>query len=125
MAIGQGQGPNKAMDALEQALHHPLLDSVSLNSAPGVIANFTGGNDLSLLEVDAALKHLQAQTGEQTEVVLGVINDERMEDRVQVILVVTGLGAIPLEEAMADVQHRGQTPDLSTQDEKVSFLASK
>jgi len=104
MAIGQGQGESKAKTAIEQALHHPLLESVSLEHAAGVIANFTGGEDLTLLEVDQALTHLQSQTGSQTEIVLGVINDERMRGRVQVILVITGLGAPTLEEAFSSVQ---------------------
>jgi cell division protein FtsZ len=103
MAIGQGYGPNKTQDALDQALHHPLLDSVSLDRAAGVIANFTGGDDLTLLEVQESLLKLQSQTGVETEIVLGVNNNPTMEDRVQVILVITGLGAPTLEEAMAGV----------------------
>ncbi|HEX7974751.1 MAG TPA: cell division protein FtsZ [Anaerolineales bacterium] len=104
MAIGQGHGPDKARMALDQALHHPLLDSVSLDRAAGVIANFTGGNDLTLCEVEESLNHLQAQTGAETEIVMGVISNECMNDRVQVILVITGLGAPTLEEALSSVQ---------------------
>lgn len=100
MAIGQGQGEGKTHQALEQALHHPLMDTVSLANAKGVIANFTGGTDLSLFEVQSALTSLQEQTGSQTEIVFGVINDERMDGRVQVILMITGLGSMTLEEAM-------------------------
>lgn len=101
MAIGQGQGEDKAKQALEQALHHPLMDSVQLSNARGVIVNFTGGSDLSLFEVQSALTSLQEQTGSQAEIVFGVINDEKMKDRLQVILMITGLGAPTLEEAMA------------------------
>jgi cell division protein FtsZ len=104
MSIGQGDGPDKTRKALDQALHHPLLESVSLLNAAGVIANFTGGRDLSLFEVQESLSSLQRQTGSQTEIVLGVINDDRMEGRVQVILMITGLGAPTLEEAMRSVQ---------------------
>ena len=104
MAIGQGQGEGKTLQALEQALHHPLMDTVSLANAKGVIANFTGGSDLSLFEVQSALTGLQEQTGSQTEIVFGVINDERMEGRVQVILMITGLGSLTLEEAMGGMK---------------------
>ena len=103
MSIGQGRGPKKVEEAIDQALHHPLLGSVSIENAAGVIANFSGGEDLGLLEVDAALTQIQAQTGAQTEIVMGVITDPQMEDRVQVILVITGLGAPTLEEAIAMV----------------------
>jgi cell division protein FtsZ len=104
MSIGQGRGPKKVEEAIDQALHHPLLGSVSIENAAGVIANFSGGEDLGLLEVDAALTQIQAQTGAQTEIVMGVITDAQMEDRVQVILVITGLGAPTLEEALSSVE---------------------
>jgi cell division protein FtsZ len=104
MSIGQGRGPKKVEEAIDQALHHPLLGSVSIENAAGVIANFSGGDDLGLLEVDAALTQIQAQTGAKTEIVMGVISDEQMEDRVQVILVITGLGAPTLEEALSSVE---------------------
>lgn len=104
MAMGHGKGENKSRQALEQALHHPLLETVSLENAAGIIANFTGGEDLTLFEVQDALTYLQEQTSNQTEIVMGVVNDGRMEDRVQVTLIVTGLGAPTLEEAMSGVK---------------------
>ena len=100
MSIGQGEGENKAIKAIEQALHHPLLDSASLDRAAGVLVNFTAGDDLSLFEIEAALTNLQNQAGSQAEIVMGVVNDERFYDRVEVILVVTGLGATSIEESL-------------------------
>ena len=101
MAIGHGQGDGKAQQAMEQALHHPLLESVSLDNAAGIIVNFTGGEDLTLFEVQEVLDNLQAKTNQHTEIVMGVINNDEMKDRVQVILVITGLGAPTLEEAVS------------------------
>jgi cell division protein FtsZ len=108
MSIGQGHGEGKAMQALEQALHHPLLESVCLDSAAGIIANFTGGSDLTFLEVTEALTHLQEQTNSQAEIIPGVINDENMRGRTQVILIITGLGATSLEEALPGSERRIQ-----------------
>ena len=90
--------------AVEQALHHPLLESVPIENAAGVIVNFTCGDALSLNEINSGITYLQSQTGPQTETVFGVIQADRLEDRVQVILVITGLGAPTLEEAMASVK---------------------
>jgi cell division GTPase FtsZ len=53
--------------------------------------------------VQEALTSLQEQTSSQTEIVFGVIQDERMSERVQLTLVVTGLGAPTLEEALSQV----------------------
>ena len=109
MSIGQGEGEHKTRKAIEQALHHPLLETISLDHAAGIIANFTGGDDLSLFEVDEALTSLQEQTNSQTEIVMGVIQDERMVERVQVTLIITGLGSPTLEEAFNKVTANART----------------
>lgn len=100
MSIGIGEGENKALKAVEQALRHPLLESISIDGATGIIANFTGGAGLSFLEVVEALNHLQELTHNQADIIPGVIPDSRMEDRAQVILVITGLGATPVDAAL-------------------------
>ncbi len=97
LAIGTGEGENKVLDALEHALHHPMLETINLSDAGGIIANFTGGCDLSFVEVMEALKVLQEKTQKDVEIIPGVITDERMEDRVQVILVLTGIGATSVD----------------------------
>jgi len=97
LAIGTGKGENRVSDALEHALHHPMLESIDLEDASGIIANFTGGNDLPFFEVTEALNTLQEKSGGMAEIVPGIICDDRMEDRVQVILVLTGIGTTALD----------------------------
>jgi len=119
MSIGHGQGENKAQQAIEQALNHPLLEDISIENAAGVIANFTGGPDLGLFEVQAAIEGLRARTGFDTDVVLGVIHDDDMNRKVQVILMITGLGGSTLEETMAKVENKTEVVDTNhTQEEK-------
>lgn len=95
MAIGTGSGPNKVQQAVEKALHHPLLDDIDLYSATGMIANFTGSSNMSFKDVTEALQTLQEATGSHADIIPGIITDPRMEDRVQLILIVTGIGAKP------------------------------
>jgi cell division protein FtsZ len=66
-------------------------------NATGIIANFTAGQDLTFVEVAEALTFLQEKTNNQAEIIPGVIADNRMGDRVEVILVITGLGATPVQ----------------------------
>ena len=93
MSIGTGSGPNKIQEAIQKALHHPLLDDIDLYSATGLIANFTGSENMSFRDVTEALNTLQVATGGHADVIPGIITDSRMEDRVQLILIVTGIGA--------------------------------
>src|SRR5512135_451472 len=111
MSIGQGDGEDKAVKAVEQALHHPLLQSTSIENAAGILVNFTSGGELGLHDVQAALSHLQAQAGGRAEIVMGVVNDARLQDRVEVILVVTGLGSTTLEETLSRLDVRKTQPD--------------
>ncbi len=90
MAIGQGKGENKAVDAVRQALKMPLLDIKSMAGATGVLVHFTGGDDLSLYEVSQAASELTT-SAPQAEVLFGATIDAQMEGRCQVILVATGL----------------------------------
>ncbi|MFH1446283.1 MAG: cell division protein FtsZ [Chloroflexota bacterium] len=113
MAIGTGEGPDKVSQAIQQALHHPLLEEISLSTASGIIANFSGGSDLTFSEVAEALAKLQEETGNQAEIIPGVLNDPRMENRAQLILIVTGIGAIKLEDALvgaASLYHKEIIP---------------
>jgi cell division protein FtsZ len=99
MSIGNGEGVDKAKQALEKALHHPMLDEISLDDAAGIIANFSGGDDLTFSEVAETLSYLHQETGNQAEIIPGVINDPNLANRAQVILIITGLGAVPIEQA--------------------------
>ena len=101
MSIGFGEGESKALRAVEQALHHPLLESISVESASGIIANFTGGDSLSFLEVMEAMQYLENLTNHQAEIIPGVMHDDDMEYKAQVILVITGLGAMPVDQVMS------------------------
>jgi cell division protein FtsZ len=115
MAIGHGHGEHKAIKAVKQALDHPLLETVSLERAAGVVVNFTASENMSLEELSEALLFLQEETNPDTEVVMGTSCKEHMNDRVQVHLVVTGLGAPTLEEVMhaQEPQDSGLQPALS------------
>lgn len=110
MAIGHGQGENKVLQAVDQALNHPLLGNVAIENAAGVIANFTGGDDMALGEIYDAMNYIQAQTGPQADIVMGALTDKQMDGRAQVTLVITGLGAPTLEEAMSSVQKASGRP---------------
>ena len=108
MSIGQGDGENKALKAIDKALRHPLLESSSLANAAGILVNFTRGNTLPLCEIETALTYLQDESGGKAEIVMGLNFDERFEDKTEVILVITGLGATPVEDTIAGFKTQSQ-----------------
>jgi cell division protein FtsZ len=84
------------------------LENAPLENAAGILVNFTGGDDLGLFEIESTLMHLQERSGNRAEIVMGVTYDKRMQDRVQVILVVTGLGGLAIEQPMVGVVSTGE-----------------
>jgi cell division protein FtsZ len=102
LSIGIGEGENRAMRAVDQALHHPLLESINIQNASAIIANFTAGADLPFLETIGAMNYLHEQTSNQADIIPGFITDERMGDRVQVILIITGLGGSSVDAKKPD-----------------------
>ena len=55
MAVGHGEGEDRAQDAATKALASPLLD-VTIDGARGILFNVTGGPDLGLYEINQALE---------------------------------------------------------------------
>ena len=109
MSIGLGEGEDKASKAIHQALHHPLLEIGSLEQASGMLVHFTGGEDLSLNDISQAVDELRASMHPAAELILGATHEDTMFARTQVILVITGVGGMPLNAA-APYQHPQAQP---------------
>ncbi|MFQ5942064.1 MAG: cell division protein FtsZ [Anaerolineales bacterium] len=115
MAIGIGEGSGKSEIAVQQALHHPLLEISSLGQATGALVHFTGGDDLGLVEVGAAVEDLRENMPPEAEVILGITTEPAMQGRAQVILIVTGIGGQPVQE-MRVAEEVPSPPDMDDLD---------
>jgi cell division protein FtsZ len=98
MSIGQAAGEHKAVNAVKQALYHPLLEDISLANASGLIVNFTSGNDLTLNDIGQALGYLQEQIPPDAELIFGTTQNDSFQGQVQVNLIITGLGAATFDD---------------------------
>jgi len=115
MSIGQASGEEKALNAVKQALYHPLLEDVSLVNASGLIVNFTSGQDMTLVDIGTALNYLQEQIPPDAEVIFGTTQDDHFQGRVQVNLIVTGLGATTFEDVFTSFTREDQETPPSVQ----------
>lgn len=106
MAIGLGEGADKAQKAIHQALHHPLLEISSLEQATGILVHFTGGDELTLFEVGEAINELRESLSPNADVILGATTEPSMAGRAQVILIVTGIGAYAVRGVSKHQSHR-------------------
>ena len=91
MGTGESEGENRAMVATEMALNNPLIDEYSLQGAKGLLINITGGNDLTLFEVDQSVNKIRAEVDPEAELIFGAIKDEKMTGKIRVSIVATSL----------------------------------
>ena len=91
MGTGEADGDNRAMAATELALNNPLIDEYTLQGAKGLLVNITGGSDIKLFEVDAAVNKIRAEVDPEAELIFGAIKDESMNGKIRVSIVATSL----------------------------------
>lgn len=89
MGIGFGQGENRALDAATQAINSNLLEA-SIQGASRVLFSIAGGPDLTLAEVDAAARAMEAVVDEDANIIYGQIIDENLGDQVRITVIATG-----------------------------------
>ena len=90
MGTGTGRGENRALDAAQKAVASPLLDDSSIEGARGVLMNFTGGQDLSIHEVEEAARIVQEAAHVEANIIFGAVIDPMLADEVRMTVIATG-----------------------------------
>jgi cell division protein FtsZ len=90
MGTGIGRGEDRALEAAQQAISSPLLDDVSINGSTGVLVNITGGEDLTLGEVNQISEIIHDAAGDDAEIIFGAVHDPAMAGEVRVTVIATG-----------------------------------
>jgi len=89
MGIGYGSGESRAADAARAAIDSPLLE-VAIQGAKGVIFNVTGGNDLSMFEVDEAAKIVTEAADPDANIIFGAVINEEYAGELKCTVIATG-----------------------------------
>jgi cell division protein FtsZ len=89
MGIGYGTGDSRASEAARAAIDSPLLET-SIHGAEGILFNITGGNDLSMFEVDEAARIITEASAPEANIIFGAVIDEAYTGQVKVTVVATG-----------------------------------
>jgi len=89
MGIGTGVGENRAATAARTAIASPLLEG-SIEGAKGVLFNITGGNDLTMAEVEEAAKQISGAVDPDANIIFGATIDDHLIDQVKITVIATG-----------------------------------
>ena len=109
MGTGEAEGENRANVATEMALNNPLIDEYSLKGAKGILVNITGGEDITLFEVDQSVNKIRAEVDPEAELIFGAIQDEKLNGKMRVSIVATSLdGHRPESKTVLNMVNRIQ-----------------
>ena len=93
MGTGEATGDRRAIEAAEQAINNPLLDDVSMKGARSVIINISGGQDLTLFEIEEACNRINDEVDPDATIIFGSTYDDNLEGTMRVTVVATGIEA--------------------------------
>ncbi len=126
MGTGEADGPNRALEAAEAAIANPLLEDDSMQGASGVLINITGGQDMTLYEVDEAANRIKREVATDANIIIGAIYDDALAGVIRVSVVATGIDAdetvqrgprvVPMERPEATVAPTSQDTAISEDD---------
>ena len=100
MGTGEAEGEDRAIQAAEAAIANPLLDEISLRGAKGVLINITGGDDLTLFELDEAANRIREEVDPEANIIVGSTMDESLGGFMRVSVVATGIDALDVNTDM-------------------------
>ena len=88
IGIGEARGDEKALEAVQQAVSSPLLET-TIKGASHVIINISG--DISLMDANDAASYVQELTGEDANIIFGAMYDDSVADYARITVIATGL----------------------------------
>jgi cell division protein FtsZ len=91
IGAGEAAGDRRAHRAAEAAIANPLFDDASLKGARGVLISITGGEGLTLYEVDEAASRIRQEVDEEANIIVGAIIEPALEQAMRVSVVATGI----------------------------------
>jgi cell division protein FtsZ len=92
MGAGHATGPNRAYEAAQSAVSSPLLDDISISGAEALLVNVTGGESMTLHEINEAVTVVVDAAGHDANVIFGAVIDEHMGDGLSITVIATGFG---------------------------------
>jgi len=98
MGIGIGVGENRAVTAAQAAINSPLLEDVSIEGARAILINITGGEDLTIHEVNEAASIISEMADKKANIIYGQAIDESLHDEMHITIIATGFGEVKEKE---------------------------
>jgi cell division protein FtsZ len=119
MGIGVASGENRAVEAAERAISHPLLEDINISGAKGVLMNITSSSDITMEEMTEASDRIYSEVGDDAEIIWGAVIDDDMGEEMRVTVIATGIGTESEKKAptpLNDPTFGGKVRDITPAD---------
>ena len=123
IGIGIGMGEDRAIEAAQQAVSSPLLET-SISGATDAIINITGGVNLTLFEAEQAAEVVRAASGTDINTIFGSVINENLSDEVIVTVIATGFDRKNEEPSKPVFSNVQQQPNRRSAREEISYVAA-
>ncbi|MCJ7539588.1 MAG: cell division protein FtsZ [Desulfobacterales bacterium] len=114
MGIGIASGENRAVEAAQRAISHPLLEDISISGARGVLMNITSNSDLTMEEMTEASDRIYNEVGEDADIIWGTAVDDSIGNEMRVTVIATGIDSGP--DTSIKNELRGRVRDITPDD---------
>ena len=114
MGIGIASGENRALEAAQRAISHPLLEDISISGAKGVLMNITSNTDLTMEEMTEASDRIYNEVGEDADIIWGTAVDDSIGNEMRVTVIATGIDSGP--DTSIKNELRGKVRDITPDD---------
>lgn len=94
MGIGASSGEHRAVEAAQQAIASPLLEETSIEGARGLLINITGGEDVTLNEINEAAEIITEGADSEAQILFGAVVDPNLDDELMVTVIATGFAGL-------------------------------
>ncbi len=94
MGTGIASGENRSVEAAQKAISSPLLEDITIEGARGLLINITGGQSMTLSEINEATTLIQKEAHEEANIIWGMVIDEMMKEELRVTVIATGFGKV-------------------------------
>jgi len=91
VGIGCSSGEERAKNAFDKAILSPLLESMQITDAKGLLVNVTCGSDLSIAEFEEIGHLVNDLSSSDTKIIIGSVLDETMEGELCITIVASGI----------------------------------
>ncbi len=110
MGTGIASGENRSVEAAQKAISSPLLEDISIEGARGLLINITGGQNMTLNEINEATTLIQKEAYEDANIIWGMVIDEVMKEEMRVTVIATGFGKTEEKEKVATARFKKVAP---------------